>query len=53
MKIQGTPFAEGAMRECFRMKKMSQQPGSKLFYKQDWVHAVGTCGRAGGGRRTD
>ena len=53
VKIQGTPFAEGAMRECFRMKKMSQQPGSKLFYKQDWVHAVGTCGRAGGGRRTD
>ena len=41
VKIQGTPFAEGAMRECFRMKKMSQQPGSKLFYKQDWVHAVG------------
>ena len=40
------------MRECFRMKKMSQQPGSKLFYKQDWVHAVG-CTRPRRGRAED
>jgi hypothetical protein len=30
VKMERTPFARGAMRECFRMKKMSQVGGTHL-----------------------
>lgn len=39
VKIESEPFAEGAMRECFRMKKLSQQPGSTQWLTMDWDHA--------------
>ena len=34
-KMEDTSFAEGAMRECFRMKKMSQVSAS-FFFKMKW-----------------
>ncbi|XRA97307.1 elongation factor 2 kinase [Pycnococcus provasolii] len=38
LKAEATPFAEGAMRECYRMKKMSQRVVSH-FFRQDWERA--------------
>ena len=35
IKMETTSFARGAMRECFRMKKMSQVSAT-FFYKMDW-----------------
>lgn len=35
VKMEDISFARGAMRECFRMKKMSQQNAS-FFYKMRW-----------------
>ena len=37
--MQAGAFDKGAMRECFRMKKMSQQQSS-AFFRMDW----GMCG---------
>lgn len=37
VKCQRRPFAEGAMRECYRLKKLSQQPHRALSV--DWTHA--------------
>ncbi|KAF8381349.1 efk-1 [Pristionchus pacificus] len=34
VKLLGDPFARGAMRECFRMKKLSS-----MSRNQDWTHA--------------
>ena len=39
IKMEREPFAEGAMRQCYRLKKLSQQPGSKACYSMDWEHA--------------
>jgi len=36
VKVEREPFAEGAMRECYRMKKMSQVSPS-FFYRMDWA----------------
>ncbi|EOD18219.1 hypothetical protein EMIHUDRAFT_95998 [Emiliania huxleyi CCMP1516] len=36
VKLEREPFAEGAMRECYRMKKMSQVSPS-FFYRMDWA----------------
>lgn len=38
LKVEAAPFAEGAMRECFRMKKMTQRIVSQ-FFQQDWERA--------------
>ena len=35
IKMEDAPFANGAMRECFRMKKMSQM-NAHFFYNMDW-----------------
>ena len=35
IKMEGTSFAKGAMRECYRMKKMSQVSAA-FFYKANW-----------------
>ena len=35
--MERTPFAHGAMRECFRMKKMSQV-SSSFFFTMNWEH---------------
>ena len=35
IKMEDVPFAHGAMRECFRMKKMSQV-NAAFFYKMKW-----------------
>jgi elongation factor 2 kinase len=35
VKMQAGAFDQGAMRECFRMKKMSQQQSS-AFFRMDW-----------------
>ena len=35
IKMEATPFAHGAMRECYRMKKMSQVSAS-YFYRMNW-----------------
>ena len=35
IKMEATPFAHGAMRECYRMKKMSQVNAS-YFYRMNW-----------------
>jgi len=37
IKMERTPFAKGAMRECLRMKKMSQVSGS-FFFSMNWAH---------------
>ena len=37
IKMERAPFAHGAMRECFRMKKMSQVTSS-FFFTMNWVH---------------
>ena len=37
IKMERTPFARGAMRECLRMKKMSQVSGS-FFFSMNWAH---------------
>lgn len=37
VKMEKSPFANGAMRECYRMKKMSQV-SSSFFFRMDWVH---------------
>eukprot|EP00639_Heterosigma_akashiwo_P024639 CAMPEP_0194693842 /NCGR_PEP_ID=MMETSP0295-20121207/20829_1 /TAXON_ID=39354 /ORGANISM="Heterosigma akashiwo, Strain CCMP2393" /LENGTH=300 /DNA_ID=CAMNT_0039584915 /DNA_START=25 /DNA_END=924 /DNA_ORIENTATION=+ len=37
-KIHDKKFAEGAMRECYRLKKLPQQPNSH-FHALDWKHA--------------
>jgi len=39
VKMEDVPFAHGAMRECFRMKKMSQYSAS-YFFKADWRHCA-------------
>jgi elongation factor 2 kinase len=36
-KVEREQFAEGAMRRCFRMKKLSQSMRS-AFIKLDWRH---------------
>ena len=35
IKMEGTSFAKGAMRACYRMKKMSQVSAA-FFYKANW-----------------
>ena len=37
VKMEGAPFANGAMRECFRLKKMSTHNAS-YFFQQNWAH---------------
>ena len=37
IKMERTPFAKGAMRECMRMKKMSQVSGS-FFFSMNWAN---------------
>lgn len=37
IKMERTPFAKGAMRECYRMKKMSQI-NPDLFFTMNWSH---------------
>ena len=37
VKMEDAPFANGAMRECFRLKKMSTHNAS-YFFQQNWAH---------------
>jgi len=37
VQMEREPFAHGAMRECFRMKKMSQV-NPDLFFNMNWDH---------------
>ena len=37
VKMEDVSFAHGAMRECFRMKKMSQV-NAHFFYNMNWEH---------------
>jgi hypothetical protein len=37
VKMGAAPFGKGAMRECYRMKKMSQF-NPVFFYRMDWRH---------------
>lgn len=36
--MDAAPFAAGAMRECYRMKKLTQQPG-RVLARIDWKHS--------------
>lgn len=38
-KMEAGPFGRGAMRECFRLKKMSQF-NPAFFYSMDWRHCA-------------
>lgn len=46
VKVESKPFAAGAMRECFAMKKLST-----FTHSTDWTKAQNTVGREG--RRMD
>lgn len=39
VKMEDQPFAHGAMRECFRLKKMSQFSPA-FFFRMDWRHCA-------------
>lgn len=39
VKVEEIPFAEGAMRKCFRMKKLPQDPTNHSVHALDWKHA--------------
>eukprot|EP00475_Leptophrys_vorax_P019959 TRINITY_DN2732_c0_g1_i1.p1 TRINITY_DN2732_c0_g1~~TRINITY_DN2732_c0_g1_i1.p1 ORF type:complete len:619 (-),score=152.24 TRINITY_DN2732_c0_g1_i1:224-2080(-) len=39
VKITPEPFAHGAMRNCFRMKKLPQDPHAPSVHVLDWKHA--------------
>lgn len=39
VKMDRKPFDHGAMRECFRMKKLSQQPNRRGVHALDWKKA--------------
>ena len=38
-KMEGTPFARGGVRVCFRVKKLSQQPGRHRYHALEWRKA--------------
>lgn len=42
MKMEGEPFAKGAMRECYRMKKMSQI-NAHFFFAMAWEVSATCC----------
>ena len=42
VRVEDKPFDEGAMRQCYRMKKLSQLPSDATnhsFHKIDWNSA--------------
>ena len=42
VKMESTPFDKGAMRQCYRLKKLAQLPADATnhsFHKIDWQHA--------------
>ena len=38
-RMEAKPFAAGAMRECYRLLKQTQQPNTSDAYRHDWRHA--------------
>jgi elongation factor 2 kinase len=38
-RLETTPFAEGAMRRCYRLLKATQAPGVSAEYASDFHHA--------------